>query len=106
MLRPSRFVLAFLVSILSLALIPESDADAAPQKRVTRVLIKKKEHTMTLLAADKNGNEETIASYTVAIGPGGPGFKRKEGDMVTPVGRYHVIMHQPSQYRWFLRLDY
>jgi murein L,D-transpeptidase YafK len=26
--------------------------------------------------------------------------------MVTPVGRYHVTMRQPSQYKIFLRLDY
>ena len=43
---------------------------------------------------------------TVAIGPGGAGPKLREGDKVTPVGRYHVIRHQPSQYKVFLRLDY
>ena len=26
--------------------------------------------------------------------------------MTTPVGRYHITMHQPSQYKIFLRLDY
>ncbi|HEY2364998.1 MAG TPA: L,D-transpeptidase family protein, partial [Polyangiaceae bacterium] len=44
--------------------------------------------------------------YSVAIGPGGPGFKHREGDKVTPVGHYHVTMHQPSQFHQFLRLDY
>jgi murein L,D-transpeptidase YafK len=72
------------------------------KKPVTRVLIQKKEHRMKLLAAD--GME--VASYSVAIGPGGMGPKRKEGDMTTPVGRYHITMHQPSQYKIFLRLDY
>ena len=71
-------------------------------KAVARVLIQKKEHRMKLLAAD--GSE--VAGYSVAIGPGGMGPKRKEGDMTTPVGRYHVTMHQPSQYKIFLRLDY
>lgn len=56
---------------------------------------------MELLSGD-----EVIASYTVAIGPGGSGPKRREGDMTTPVGRYHVVMRQPSQYKTFLRLDY
>ena len=61
---------------------------------------------MQLLAPDARGVEAIVASYKVAIGPGGPGPKRQEGDMTTPVGRYHITMHQPSQYRIFLRLDY
>jgi murein L,D-transpeptidase YafK len=68
---------------------------------VTRVLIRKEGHTMQLLAG-----KEVVASYKVAIGPGGSGPKRREGDMTTPVGRYKVVMHQPSQYKVFLRLDY
>ena len=56
---------------------------------------------MTLFA----GKDEAKV-YSVAIGPGGDGPKKREGDMVTPVGRYHVTMHQPSQYKIFLRLDY
>jgi murein L,D-transpeptidase YafK len=76
--------------------------------RVTRVLIKKKDHSLQLLAAPSHaGNgEEVVASYKVAIGPGGFGPKKREGDLVTPVGRYHITMHQPSQYKIFLRLDY
>lgn len=85
---------------------PRSSAAAPLGKRVTRVLIKKHEHAMQLLALDAKGGEEIVASYKVAIGPGGPGPKRQEGDMTTPVGRYHITMHQPSQYKIFLRLDY
>lgn len=73
----------------------------SPAARVTRVVIKKREHTLQLVAG-----EVVVSSYTVAIGPGGLGPKTREGDMVTPVGRYHVTMHQPSQYKVFLRLDY
>src|ERR1041384_6616281 len=73
-----------------------------PKKPVTRVLIQKKDHKMKLLAADGT----IVASYSVAIGPGGMGPKKQEGDMTTPVGRYHITMHQPSQYKVFLRLDY
>jgi murein L,D-transpeptidase YafK len=76
-------------------------ADTPAKPRITRVLVKKDAHTMTLFAG-----ETSIKTYTVAIGPGGSGPKRKEGDMVTPVGRYHITMHQPSQYKIFLRLDY
>ncbi len=86
---------------------PVRAANVAPPShpKVTRVLIKKKEHVLRLLASS-HGTEEVVASYTVAIGPGGMGPKRKEGDKVTPVGRYHVTSHQPSQYKVFLRLDY
>jgi len=74
---------------------------AEPTPPVTRILIKKEAHTMDLYAG-----REVVASYKVAIGPGGTGPKRKEGDMTTPVGRYKIVMHQPSQYKVFLRLDY
>ena len=72
----------------------------------TRVLVRKGEHSMQLLAAGGKGQEELVASYKVSIGPGGAGPKRQEGDMTTPVGRYHVTMHQASQFKVFLRLDY
>lgn len=75
---------------------------SAPAQKVARILIRKKDHTLELRAADGS----VIAEYKVAIGPGGMGPKRQEGDMTTPVGRYHVTMHQPSQYKIFLRLDY
>lgn len=77
-------------------------ANAAPARSaVTRVVIKKESHTLELFAGDMR-----VSTYKVAIGPGGMGPKRREGDMTTPVGRYHVISHQPSQYKVFLRLDY
>jgi murein L,D-transpeptidase YafK len=86
--------------------IPSPGAEAAPGRRITRVLIKKHEHSMKLLAIGAERGEEIVASYKVAIGPGGSGPKRREGDMTTPVGRYHITAHQPSQYKVFLRLDY
>lgn len=84
-----------------------SHAESAPTptsapKKVAKVHIKKKDHTLDLLAAD----DSVVHHYKVAIGPGGSGPKRQEGDMTTPVGRYHITMHQPSQYKIFLRLDY
>ncbi|MBX3226853.1 MAG: L,D-transpeptidase family protein [Labilithrix sp.] len=95
-----RRVLA-LCAVLSL-LVTSHAAGAPAPKKVTRVLIQKKAHTMKLLAAD--GTE--VQSYTVAIGPGGLGPKRQEGDMTTPVGRYHVTTRQPSKYKIFLGIDY
>ena len=106
MLRRSRFV-SFLALVLGAALVsPAPDARAAPPRRVMRVLIKKQEHTMQLLVADAKGNEEVARSYKVAIGPGGLGPKRQEGDLTTPVGRYRVTTHAPSQYKIFLGIDY
>lgn len=99
MLRSTSFIV---VLAFALATAP---AVAAPPTRVSRVLIEKHAHTLTLLS-ETGGREQIVASYKVAIGPGGPGPKRREGDMTTPVGRYHVTMHQPSQYVTFLRLDY
>jgi murein L,D-transpeptidase YafK len=90
-----------LLTVLTIGISSNASAGEAP-KKVTRVVIKKRDHKMNLLAAD--GSE--VASYKVAIGPGGQGYKRQEGDMTTPVGHYHITMHQPSQYKIFLRLDY
>lgn len=86
---------------LCLALPAAPRAEAAGSPRVTRILVKKGAHTMQLLSKD-----EVLATYRVAIGPGGAGPKKREGDRVTPVGRYHVISHTPSQFKVFLGLDY
>ena len=74
---------------------------SAPGQHATKIVIKKNAHELALYSG-----ETFIKKYAVAIGPGGPGFKHREGDKVTPVGRYHVVMHQPSQFHQFLRLDY
>ncbi len=68
---------------------------------MTRVHLAKSSHELTLLDGDT-----VVATYLASIGPGGLGWKRQEGDNVTPVGHYRVVAHQPSKYRVFLRLDY
>lgn len=88
---------ALLVTFFSVV----TSAGATPRRRVTRIHIDKSEHTMELLAG-----EDVVASYRVAIGPGGAGPKKQEGDQITPVGRYHVVSKSPSRYRFFLGLDY
>ncbi len=90
------------LALSSLLVCAPATGAPTPTAKVARVLIKKKEHRLELRAAD----DALIARYSVAIGPGGMGPKRQEGDMTTPVGRYHITMHQPSQYKIFLRLDY
>jgi len=106
MRRPLTAFLCGAVFACAALLSHHQAACAAPARRVTRVLIKKHDHTMELRSADARGQEAIVASYKVAIGPGGPGPKRQEGDMTTPVGRYHITSHRPSQYRVFLGLDY
>ena len=77
-------------------------AEAASQKKASRILVKKSAHTMQLLGP----SDEVLASYRVSIGPGGAGHKRMEGDQVTPIGRYHVTLRHPSRFKIFMRLDY
>jgi len=88
---------------LALALLFETNAhaDRLTSPKATRVLVKKSAHELVLYRGDV-----VLKSYRVAIGPGGAGYKRQEGDKVTPVGHFHVTMHQPSQFHLFLRLDY
>ncbi len=74
---------------------------SAPPSRVTRVHVRKSARSMSLFAGDA-----VVATYAVAVGKGGPGPKNREGDGVTPVGRYRVVKHLPSHLRTFLRIDY
>lgn len=74
---------------------------SSPPPKATRIHVTKHAHLMEVFAGDAR-----IAAYSVAIGFGGAGPKVKEGDGRTPVGAYHVIRHEPSHLRIFLRLDY
>ncbi|MDB4944211.1 MAG: ErfK/YbiS/YcfS/YnhG family protein [Labilithrix sp.] len=74
---------------------------APPQARITRVHVDKSSRTMKLYDGDA-----VAATYTVAVGKGGLGPKLREGDLVTPVGKYHVVKHLPSHLRIFMQLDY
>ncbi|MGH7282969.1 MAG: L,D-transpeptidase family protein, partial [Polyangiaceae bacterium] len=81
-------------------------AEAAAEKgakaeQATRIVIAKTAHTMDIFDGEK-----PLAHFSVAIGPGGPGVKHRQGDDVTPVGRYHVVSRSPSQFHIFMRLDY
>ncbi|MFO0680333.1 MAG: L,D-transpeptidase family protein [Polyangiaceae bacterium] len=82
---------------------PSSPGKAVTRKgpRVTRIVVRKEAHTMDLFHG-----EEVVRHYAVAIGPGGSGPKHREGDKITPVGRYHVVQRGPSEFRIFMLLDY
>ncbi|WP_437737674.1 L,D-transpeptidase family protein [Sorangium sp. So ce1335] len=73
----------------------------APLPRVTEIRIDKSEHTLELVAGG-----EVVRSYRVAIGPGGPGPKRHEGDLRTPVGTYRVAGRIKGLFHQFLIVSY
>ncbi len=100
---PSQSKAAGACLLLALAATVAATGQAQPVSRlhVTRMHLSKSTHQLTLLDGDS-----VVATYVASLGPGGPGFKRREGDDVTPVGHYHVLSHQASKYRVFLRLDY
>ncbi|MEO8876211.1 MAG: L,D-transpeptidase family protein [Polyangiaceae bacterium] len=87
----------FALGLQSHALGATRDAPA----HADRIVIRKVDHTMQLFKG-----ETSLALYSVALGPGGAGFKTHEGDKVTPVGRYHVLSRSPSVFHIFMRLDY
>ncbi|WP_437785733.1 L,D-transpeptidase family protein [Sorangium sp. So ce1097] len=74
---------------------------AAPLPRITEIRIDKSEHTLELVAGG-----EIVRSYRVAIGPGGPGPKRYEGDRRTPVGTYRVAGRIKGLFHQFLMVSY
>jgi murein L,D-transpeptidase YafK len=72
-----------------------------PSAGVTEIRIGKSDHTLALMAGDR-----VVKSYRVAIGPGGAGPKRMEGDKVTPVGTYRVSGRIKGLYHQFLVVSY
>jgi murein L,D-transpeptidase YafK len=100
-MSPARH-LAFVAALATTSLLSASTpADTSAAPRVTRMHLTKGTHTLALYDGDT-----VVASFLASLGPGGLGFKRREGDNVTPNGHYHVLSHQRSRYRVFLRLDY
>lgn len=89
------------VALMGAGSPPPDGPLAGTGKMVTRILVKKSARTMDLFDRDA-----LVATFAVAVGRGGAGPKRKEGDNVTPVGRYKVLKHLPSHLRVFLQLDY
>jgi murein L,D-transpeptidase YafK len=88
--------------LFALGVQNHAEAASAPAAmRADHITIHKNAHTMVLAKG-----EATLATYAVAIGPGGAGVKHREGDKVTPVGRYHIVSRSPSVFHIFMRLDY
>lgn len=101
--RLAAFAAASVAAFLTLA-DPRPTAGspgAAPRPRVTEIRIDKSDHTLELVAGD-----EILRTYRVAIGPGGDGPKRYEGDRRTPVGTYRVAGRIKGLFHQFLLVSY
>ena len=86
---------AFLLASTPLS-APRADAP-----RVDEIQIDKSDHRLTLLAAG-----QVVRTYQAAIGSGGLGPKRFEGDATTPVGTYRVTGRIPRLFHQFLVVSY
>lgn len=78
-----------------------SRVDVKRPAPVDEILIDKSDHRLELRA---KGSE--VKTYRVAIGSGGSGPKRMEGDKVTPVGTYRVTGRIKGLFHNFLVVSY
>lgn len=85
--------------LASLAMTTPSGS--APTPQVTEVRIAKSAHRMELVA-----DGQVVKTYRVAIGSGGAGPKKMEGDKVTPVGTYHIMGRWKGLFHQFMPLSY
>jgi murein L,D-transpeptidase YafK len=69
---------------------------------IARLHVSKTTRLLTAYAA----NGTVVLTRQVALGSGGVGYKLQEGDRITPVGRYHVVLHAWSAWHEFMLLDY
>jgi murein L,D-transpeptidase YafK len=94
-----------LISLLPLILAPTALTAQAAEKpaddAVTLVRIDKSEHSLELVAGSR-----VIKRYQVALGSGGVGPKRFEGDKTTPVGTYHVTSRFKGLFHQFIGVSY
>lgn len=68
---------------------------------VTEIHIDKSDHTLKLLAG-----KDVVKTYKVAIGSGGMGHKKYEGDKTTPVGTYRVAGRFKGLFHQFMNVSY
>lgn len=67
----------------------------------------KQERELELWGAGSNGEMHLLRTYTVAAASGGPGPKRREGDLQVPEGVYHVDRFNPhSRFHLSLGINY
>jgi hypothetical protein len=67
----------------------------------------KHERTLEVWADDGAGGWKKLRSYSVLAASGGPGPKRREGDLQVPEGMYRLTGFNPmSRYHLSIRVDY
>lgn len=87
-----------LVLLLAVILVPLPSKAASDYEIV---IIKSRQ-----ILAIKNGTK-TVKQYRIALGKGGNGTKRKQGDKKTPTGVYKVMeFNEDSKFHYFIQLDY
>lgn len=91
--------LALVTVTASPTAIPPAKASATPV--ADEIRIDKSDHRLEVLAGGA-----VIRTYKVAIGSGGPGPKRFEGDKTTPVGAYRLTGRFPGLFHRFLGVSY
>jgi hypothetical protein len=82
--------------------------DRQPKPAITKLFVQKHAHMLHLVARASPlvAGEIIVKSFTVAIGSGGHGYKRHEGDRVTPIGTYTITGRYPSRWHTYLALSY
>lgn len=79
-----------------------ADETPLPARSVDRVVIRKADHVLEAWQGDR-----LLRTYRVAIGSGGAGPKRLEGDGKTPEGRYRIDRrHHSRAFHRFLHVSY
>jgi murein L,D-transpeptidase YafK len=95
-----RVPLAILALLASLAVsTPSGSAPSLPD--IDEIRIHKAAHRLELVAGGK-----VVETYRVALGRGGPGPKRWEGDKLTPVGTYKIVGRFKGFWHQFITLSY
>src|SRR5579863_1055617 len=79
---------------------------AYPPKRIF-IRAFKQERELELWGGNRTGAMHLLRTYAIAAASGGPGPKRREGDMQVPEGVYRVARFNPhSRFHLSLGLDY
>jgi len=83
--------------------LPVAAEDKLPaDARAGRVVVMKKERTLTLMSGDR-----VLKTYKIALGGDPVGPKQQEGDHKTPEGTYVVDRHNPrSRFHRSLHISY
>lgn len=94
-----RTTLAMLTALV--LLVAPSSSRSGEEEPITEVRIDKGDHTLELVSHGR-----VVKTYAVAIGPGGAGYKRQEGDKITPVGTYKISSRIKGLFHNFLVVSY